>query len=228
MAIVPRSSFTAIRERFWHIDATFVEAVCRLGATGSETSKLVVRFYPGGSTRCSSRRRSEARLGRFRDTITGARDVTVYPIGLRAFRLRSRLEVTDWLFADQHPLLWPYEAGAEIFCNGPLDVEALIERVQGRVPPLCRDAIATLVGAGRPNPPFCLGAFPASMFSIVYDELAVMGVPVFVPARPEARPTPTVLLLDDDDDGDFLIADDFEVDVPEWEHRDEWFGAPSS
>lgn len=51
-----------------------------------------------------------------------------------------------------------------------------------------------------------------------------MGVPIFAPREPEPRPGPVVLLLDNDD---YLVADDFEVEVPEWEHRDEWFESPS-
>ncbi len=74
------------------------------------------------------------------------------------------------------------------------------------------------------TPPFELGSFPASIFPLLHEELVAMGVALFAPTRPEPRPVPTALILDG---SDFIIADDFEIELPEWEHRDEWF-APSS
>lgn len=47
-----------------------------------------------------------------------------------------------------------------------------------------------------------------------------MGVDVFTPREPAARISPVMLTVDDNV---LVVARDFFVDVPEFEHRPEWF-----
>ena len=51
----------------------------------------------------------------------------------------------------------------------------------------------------------------------VLDEHGVLYV---ADTEPEAAEMPVLFLIDGDD---YVIAKDFEVDVPEFEHRPEWF-----
>lgn len=47
-----------------------------------------------------------------------------------------------------------------------------------------------------------------------------MGVSLFLPREPRFEPKLVLFIMDDDD---FIVARDFEVDLPEFEHREEWF-----
>jgi len=61
---------------------------------------------------------------------------------------------------------------------------------------------------------------PAQLFDPVVSVFRSLNVPVFAPNLPR-RPIPAVVFLIDEED--YIIADDFEVDVPEFQHEDEWF-----
>jgi hypothetical protein len=66
---------------------------------------------------------------------------------------------------------------------------------------------------------------PAQLYEPVLAVFRRLGVPVFSPGSPRA-PDPAVVFLFDDDD--YIIAEDFEVDVPEFIHEPEWFSLPSA
>jgi hypothetical protein len=61
---------------------------------------------------------------------------------------------------------------------------------------------------------------PAQLHEPVLTVFGRLGVPVFSPGSPNA-PRPAVVLLIDDDD--YIVAEDFEVDVPEFVHEPAWF-----
>jgi hypothetical protein len=67
--------------------------------------------------------------------------------------------------------------------------------------------------------PYTLGPFPRTVFRLIRDELLAMGVEVFVIHEPREQPLPKLLLIDEED---YIIAEDFQDDVPEFEHREEW------
>jgi hypothetical protein len=68
--------------------------------------------------------------------------------------------------------------------------------------------------------PFSLGYFPFTLYNIVKEELQRADVRLHLARSPVKRNLPVVLLMDGDD---YIVADDFEVDVPDFEHRPEWF-----
>ena len=84
-----------------------------------------------------------------------------------------------------------------------------MERIYSWVDPLQDD-----------RPPSCLGTLPMSLFRAAKAFLVRCGVDMFIPKEPTARELPSVLVIDGED---YIIASDFEVDVPQWEHRGEWF-----
>jgi hypothetical protein len=61
-------------------------------------------------------------------------------------------------------------------------------------------------------------SLPSRLHGPILGVLKHLGVPVFSPHTPNPAPA-TVFLLD----GDYIIADDFEVDVPEFTHNPAWF-----
>lgn len=71
---------------------------------------------------------------------------------------------------------------------------------------------------------FSLGRFPASVVSAVHSVLDELGVD-YLEQEPliPSEPLPVMLLIDGED---YLIAEDFEVDVPEFEHNTDWVTSP--
>ena len=61
---------------------------------------------------------------------------------------------------------------------------------------------------------------PAQLHEPVLTVFHRLVVPAFSPGSPRA-PDPAVVFLIDGDD--YIIADDFEVDVPEFTHEPDWF-----
>jgi len=214
-----RVNFREIRKRFTHIDATFVS--CELGF-GSVVPRYVVRFYPWWEHPAYMEAVRAGKPWGFRQAVeNGAKDVVLYPIGLAECRVAACETVTDWSFCEEHPLLWRYEDQAQVFCNGPCDVVELVRRVRNRFPSVPKELLYEhLDPLLQYPPPFCLGDFPLSLFRIVADELSKMDVPIYVQRQPSPRQTPIALLIDG---SDYIIADDFELEVPNFQHDPDWF-----
>ena len=131
---------------------------------------------------------------------------------------------------EDHPLLQLHEPRVQLFCNETLTkdqalgVLAEVEDVLGgwRSPfdVLNGHGVASwldLAGSGS----FSLGHFPVRMYQRVHAYLEREGVSLSrVYPLPEKVERPRLLVVDGTD---FIVADDFEVDVPEVVHRPEYF-----
>lgn len=212
-----RVNFREVRDRFTHIDAEFV--ACTLGF-GETEPKYAVKFYPWWEHPAHVEAVKEKKPWGFADYREGAREVTVYPLGLAEFRVSCHSEVIDWSFHETHPLLWPYEDSGEIFCNSDPPLEEVVRRVMAALPRVPKGDIYSYLDPLLPfKAPFCLGTFPFSLFGVVEETLAELRVDAFIPRRPQPKTLPVLLLIDG---SDYIIADDFEIDVPRFEHRPEW------
>jgi hypothetical protein len=70
---------------------------------------------------------------------------------------------------------------------------------------------------------FSLGRFPVSVVGAVRSALDDLDVSYFgAPVEVSDQPLPVMLLIDDED---YLIAEDFDVDVPDFEHDSAWVSA---
>lgn len=214
-----RVNFRSVRDRFTHIDAEFVDV--RIGLS-SGRFEFIVRFYPWWEHPQFLESHSKDLPWKFADTSAGAKEVTVWPINLREFRISAFPEVTDWAFLEEHPLLWTFEDSEQIYCNGNVDIASLIDRIVDRnLPFVSRDTIYRYVDPLlRWEAPYSLGRFPTTLFQPLVEELRAMNVPLFIPREPKHQTTPVILLIDG---FDYIIADDFELDVPDFDHRPEWF-----
>ena len=67
---------------------------------------------------------------------------------------------------------------------------------------------------------FSLGQFPATLFNLLCPLLDEYGIRYYVPYQPKLKDLPVLFVIDADD---YIIAKDFEVDVPEFVHKPEWF-----
>ena len=198
---MPRVHYTAIAHRSRHIEATFA-------GFALEEHDWNARF--------------RVRSRDFAGTGSGAVEVTVFARNVRDVKLTHSASVTGWAFHETHPLLLPYEPSVLLYCNDSLDLERLwglvasIETVTGR----WFSPWAYLTHGGLPRlrevaarPSFCVGNLPVSVARQVRRYLEGLGVSVFAD-EPDPKPekSPKLLLLEDTD---YLIADDFELDVPE-------------
>ncbi len=218
MAIV---NFREVQNRFTHIDAEFVS--CTLGFAG-QTPRYTVAFYPWWEHPAFVEAIESGKPWGFASGGDGSKPVTVYPKGLVQFRLTKltdQEQVVDWAFIETHPLLWPYENSGQIFCNSNPPLAKVVEGIRKALPDVPKEDIYSHVDPLAPyEAPFCLGTFPLTLFNVVEKVLADLGVATFISPRPEAKAMPVLFLIDG---YDYIIADDFEIDVPEFKHRPEWF-----
>lgn len=216
---MPRLHYREILDRFSHIDADFVG--CELGFP-ERRPWYRVRLYPWWEHPAYVEAIAEdARWGYGPGAELGKREVTVYPLGLVGFRITRRDTVTDWSFEEGGPRVWPHEPWGQLFVNGAIDRDALIGALEQRLGNRASD-LATIVAppAGAAwAAPLSL-RLPRSVLRATEGILGERGVDCFVAEAPAEGTTPAAFVIDGDD---YILADDFEVDVPAFEHRAEWF-----
>jgi hypothetical protein len=218
-ATMARVNFRLVQHRFTHIDAEFVS--CVLGFSGIEPYYRV-RLYPWWEHPAVVEATRAGKPWAFKQPCEGAvKEVTVLPRGLHTFRISAGPEVIDWAFLKSHPLLWPFEDQGEIICNSDVAMPELIERIcKADLPHADKATIYQYVDPLLPySSPFSLGRLPLPLFLAVRHALQSMGVRTYVFQEPQPKETPVLLLIDS---ADYIIADDFELDVPEFVHDPAW------
>lgn len=216
-----RVNFREIVERFGHIDGSIVRAEASFSGGGRPSSAcVVVRFYAWWEHPLFLARAAGAGWG-FTDTDAGAREMLVEAEEPLRVELRAGDSATDLEFYTEHPDLWEYEDQGQIFCNSAFDPEALFGALmQEGLPGVDREVLLRYLAAHPESPPFSTPRLPRTLFHPVTKHLRRMGVDVFTPHEPEARDSPVMLTVDD---SVVIVARDFHVEVPEFEHRAEWF-----
>jgi len=214
-----RVSFREVRERFTHIDAEFVSCCCSFN---EGQSRYVVRLYPWWEHPAYIAAIKEGRPWGFTNTLDGAKEITVFPIEPVAFKLSLTNHVIDWTFLEEHPILWQFQDREQIFCNRDVRFDDLVGALLARKHPYVSRGVLYdyLDPIPRWKAPYSLGSFPTTLFRMVREELERLGVPLFIPREPEDRPTPALLLIDGED---YIVAQDFELEVPEFQHPLEYF-----
>jgi hypothetical protein len=214
------TNYRNVAERFGHIDAEFVKSAGLLSSDG-RTAELVVRFYPWWEhpQYVSAVERGED--WGFSSYEAGKREVTVRAIKPWAFRLSPRQEVVDWRFDEDHPLLWDFANRSTVFVNASFDRGAFFDGLMGLALPNVSegDLLNYIHLPDSSKAPLGL-TMPAQLHEPVLTVFRRLGVPVFSPGSPRT-PHPAVVFLIDADD--YIIAEDFEIDVPEFIHEPEWF-----
>jgi hypothetical protein len=212
-------NYRDIQQRFTHIDAELVSATITLKPN---TARYVVRLYPWWEHPLYVEAIEQGRPWGFSDLSAGAKEVVVIAVEPFAVCLSDRYEVVDWSFFDNHPLLWRYEDEAEIFVNSDFDQGELFEALMRRGIPSVSlgDFYRYISPRSDWHAPYSLGRFPYSLYWPVREELERMGVRLFLPREPQERTRPILFLIDGED---YIIARDFEIELPQFEHRPEWF-----
>ena len=214
------TNYRTIAERFSHIDAEFVNATSMVSPEGGH-AEVVVRFYPWWEHPLYLGARDRGENWGFSAYEPGKRDVRVRAIKPWALRLSPRREVTDWRFEEEHPLLWDFSERSTVYANAPFDRRAFIDGLLALELPNVSES--DLVGHIDlpPTTTAPLGlVFPAQLHEPVLTVFGRLGVPVYSPGAPRRLRPAVVFLIDDDD---YIVAENFEVDVPEFVHDAQWF-----
>ncbi len=220
-----RVSWRETTQRFSHIDARAVR--CQLSLP-SPDSFFTVAFYPWWEHPLYLKAKEEETEWGFTDYFEGEAEVTVYPKNVRQFQISELGSVIDWNFTQQHPILWQYEAQGKIICNSPLTLDQWMkiatltqESLMGpaRHTDVAGYALKEVYWWGRTGS-FCLGSFPLPLFQALLPVLDGQGIRCFLPFEPKPTSLPVLFVIDG---GDYIIADDFEIDVPNFQHKTEWF-----
>ena len=223
-----RISWQEAIKRFTHIDAELV--ACEIGLPQHD-GFFTVSLYPWWEHPKYLEAREESNTWGFAGGADGNLDVIVYPQWVRKFQLSrdySLHDVQDWDFTQEHPLLWQYEQQGTITCNQSLTLEQWMQ-----IAALTKNKLtdynheADVVGYGVERvyrfghtTSFSLGDFPATPFHALCGVLDEQSIRYFALPGPERRNLPVLFLINGED---YIIADDFEVDVPEFVHKPEWF-----
>lgn len=155
------------------------------------------------------------------------RTVTVIAQGVHSLEFTDCPSTEEWAFYEEHPLIWDYEDTGQVVLNGPLNYSTCAQMVEAVAqelgwPTTEKDVWGVIqeenVRRFGESPPFSLGRLPRPVFSLLREELERRGVPFVAYGDPKPKQIPVVFVMDQG----HVVADDFEVDVPVWEHRDEW------
>jgi len=214
-------NYKQIVDRFSHVDAQFVSATCSFNS-GENYFKIC--FYPWWEHPSYLKAIEHNESWGFYKTLEGMKDVTIYPINLYEYKLSKIIDVIDIIFTPDHPLLWKYQDIGMLFCNSPFDMRDLIEKVVASNIPFVHqfNIFEFLDPYLSYSPPFALPQMPQRLFDIVKNALQEMNVKVHISkdTNNNNNDTPILFLADEDN---YMIADDFELDIPIFEHKTEWF-----
>jgi hypothetical protein len=219
---MPLVDFRDISHRFSHIDGRMVD----FGINWAEgTASLTVSIYPWWEhPKFLEARAKGERWGFTAASREGERNVRVEASGLLAAQITRSEDLTDWGLYESHPLLWPYEDQTGFICNTPLAVADWLDIVCEAEPRYTEEALEWAcplqVHRHGQSGSFAISPLPLSLFNPIVAALGARGIDLFVSGTPRPRPLPLLLLLDEED---YIIAEDFKVDLPDFEHRDEWF-----
>ena len=127
----------------------------------------------------------------------------------------------DWRFEEDHPLLWGFAEQSTVFVNAPFDRGAFFDGLMElALPNVSEGDLLSSIHLPDPSTAPVGLTMPAQLQPSVLTVFRRLGVPVLSPGSPRT-PHPAVVFLIDDDD--YIIAEDFEIDVPEWIHEPDWF-----
>lgn len=209
--------------RFTHIDGQIRSADARMCCAQAEASaRIVVALYPWWEHPLYIAARASGTAWGFEWADEAERDLVIEAVHPHICELTGGRSATDVSFVQEDPRLWRFEDEAAIICNSDVDLAALFESViRRKLPRVTRSILERyLSSCTQQRAPYSLGSFPYTLFHAVKEELGLMAAQIFIPREPSPRSIPVMMSIDD---SALVIADDFVIEVPEFEHRPEWF-----
>lgn len=221
-------NYREVTERFSHIDADFVSALVSLP---EREARYTVRFYPWWEHPRYLEARAQNGSWKFRNYEDGKATVTVIAHNVYESHLSQAVgDTLNWWFTQEDQRLWAYHSRHQILCTSPLTPQqtgAIIDLVRVQ----CGHDLNPYQFLNVPNDTadfyewtaskaFVLGNFPTPLYRKVIAYLDTNGAQYLDTGKIADTPDlPTLFRIDN---GDYIIATDFTVDVPEFIHKPEW------
>lgn len=204
-------------ERFGLIDAELLEFRCQPGKDGL----IEVSFYPFWEHPIYQQAIESGKQWVVRGREAGAKVVRVRVEGVHELRLSRRDSIREWSAPVAHEALFRFEAVGELLVESEFEPRELRKRLRARHMDFASEnTLLGCCGYGRDlMPPVSLGELPASLFHPVRDELFAMGVEFEILRTPPSGTPPQMLMIDGHD---YVIADRFVFEIPEFEHHADW------
>ena len=221
-----RVNFREVQSRFTHIDARFVASYCSFP---ENSARYEVDIYPWWEHPLFvEAQRNGERWGFNHVPEEAHKRVIVHAVNVHEAKFSRQYDVTNWWFTQSDPLLWPYDDASEIICNQPVKMDTWLQileqvRVELKLPDttaIMENVPTERVRSFGGSSSFSLGRLSTTLFFPVLAQLQSRGIETFVSREPKKKEVPVLFVADGDD---YIIADDFEVELPEFEHKDEWF-----
>ncbi|MGJ4789526.1 hypothetical protein [Leptospira koniambonensis] len=146
--------------------------------------------------------------------------MTIKPIGLIKFSFEPRCLATDISFLLDDPLLWEYYDKTQLFINEQFDYLELRQKLILRYPIIENCINNYLPMNARHNPPYCLGDYPTHIYNYLVEILTEMKVSIFPKNTVSFQSNLKLVYIDE---ANYIIADDFIIDVPEVIFQDDDF-----
>jgi hypothetical protein len=214
-------NYREIMDRFSHIDAELVRFITHANEIES-IAELTVSFYPWWEHPLYLEAIRRGDSWGFSGDELREQELTVRAIRPSEVKFSPVRYVIDLEFTQEDPLIWSLR-NTMFFINSPLDREQLLEGLLQEVPKATRQYLA---GYLLPSPlysaPYAL-AMPSRFHEPALRVFAQLRVEVFCPHPPSPGPEMVAFYFD----GGHIIAEDFEVNVPDFIHRPEWFSSKS-
>jgi hypothetical protein len=214
------TNYRTIVDRFNHIDAKFVRASSTLSPAGG-SAEVIVSLYPWWEHPRYLNAIDRGEPWGFSGYESGKREVRVR--GGRAAGCPSVTETGGRRVAieEQHPLLWDVTGSGTLYVNGPFKRQDFLKGLMALGLPNVSEADLNRIDLpATDKAPFGVEV-PLQLMDSVVSVFSRLGVPVFRPDHFNVPPPAILFLLDGDD---YIIARDFEVDVPEFVHDLNGFG----
>ncbi len=223
-----RVNFRSVVDRFHHVDGEIVSVDLSFSSNGGPAkAQVVLRFYPWWEHPLYIAARDAGRPWGFTDTEAAARDILIEAVKPLRCDVRQGTSAIDVGFFLEHPVLWEFEQEAQIFCNSDFDPSSLVAALlDAQIPYVDEGTLLRYLPPIRNRKaPYSLGHFPTTLFRHVEACLRDLGVRLFIPHAPDP---PEDLVALSVDDNVMIVAEDFELVVPDFEHRAEWFRPEST
>jgi hypothetical protein len=208
---VPRVNFRELSAPWSEIDGVFDG--CRLDFGEQDFYRLRLTPWSEHPLYVAARKKKYPAAY---DTDGRVDHVTVFPLGLRQVRLHRSHGAVRLVFVERGPRMWEHETTGKIFVNGPVAADVLVDAVARRLEVSRMELATTYVTvascASQASYALCL---PASIHAAAVAALDELGVDHWVAEAPAKTRLPVILRLGAGE----LIADDFEVEVPDLELR---------
>ncbi|MEZ4367815.1 MAG: hypothetical protein R2939_16280 [Kofleriaceae bacterium] len=209
-----RSPIREVAARLGHIDGELVSV--QLG--WPEEGTLAVRYYPWFEHPRVREANAAGRPWRAEVPDEAHQVLRIHPRGLREIALTAPVDCTELFVAERSARHWPHEPTGQVVINAALPAGALEAACAELLGELAPHALEFVGDALAPAPPLSL-RWPASLHACLVRALEQSGTAHLVTSTPAAAEPLVTLGFGD---GSYLIAEDFEVELPTFEFRDDW------